>query len=333
MGCWQRVRVCPACGSERLRRFATLRFIPHSRCRACGFTFANPLPSSEFIGGFYNSDFYSNYRQFELNQGQRDRYFSISMYRDIRTVAAWLADRIVSRSSSILDFGCGPGAFIGLLRDEFGFQNVEGLEINRDSATVAKRLHDLTIKSSIAELDHAEYDLVLLVEVIEHIPDPGSLIQQLSALVKPGGRLFITTPSIGNVVGRVLPSHGPHYVAPNHVSMFTMDALQHLLARFGFEIESAEKDMDVALLQTLATIPFYDLDFLSPRNDDDPSDVLYMPTALGRRLGLTPRRWPVDGSIVGRLIGFCARLDRHLRARVPWIPKDNHLYVLARKSE
>src|SRR5882757_5192247 len=67
-GSWQRVDHCPACGARHLSTFATIRCIPYERCRACGFTFANPIPPDHVLATFYNSPFYENYRRFEANR-------------------------------------------------------------------------------------------------------------------------------------------------------------------------------------------------------------------------------------------------------------------------
>src|SRR5215471_1451383 len=278
---WRKATSCPVCGDGRIVPFATLRHIPHSRCRDCGFTFANPLPPDELLGDFYNSSYYANFRQFELDRACQDHYFSVSLYRDIRSLANWLTSRLDDdRSLSVLDFGCGPAAFLALLRDEYGFEHVEGLDINRDAVEVAKRLHNLVVKSSVDELDQPDYDVVLLMELVEHVPDPAALFSQVARLIKRGGRIFITTPAVNNLVGRLLPSHSAHYSAPFHVSMFTMLAVRRLLARFDFDVQASDTDTNVELIQALAVVPFYDLDFLSPGSASDASDLLHVPTAL-----------------------------------------------------
>src|SRR5215813_13544477 len=71
---WRKATSCPVCGDGRIVPFATLRHIPHSRCRDCGLTFANPLPPDELLGDFYNSSYYANFRQFELDRARQDHY-------------------------------------------------------------------------------------------------------------------------------------------------------------------------------------------------------------------------------------------------------------------
>ena len=325
---WEKLEVCPACQSRRLGRFAVIRHLPHSRCRDCGFTMANPIPSDEVLRAFYNSPFYANYRRLESRRIGHQRYFSMSMYTDMNRLAQWLGE---DKTISILDYGCGPGSFLAFLRERCGFANVEGLEINRDSIDIGKDAYALSMASTVEELSRSSYDCVLLLEVLEHVPKPDRFLQEVLKLVKPGGRILLTTPAVDNLLGRFYPSRCPHYTAPSHVSLFTTKAMTSLLNRMGLELERLEIDDFVVQPEKLAAGLFYKMDFSSPKHDDDLVDVLYIPNALGRLLGKKPRR------DVGRLrmrwafARLCRVIDR-VACRVGGLPNNDHLYVLARKA-
>jgi 2-polyprenyl-3-methyl-5-hydroxy-6-metoxy-1,4-benzoquinol methylase/predicted RNA-binding Zn-ribbon protein involved in translation (DUF1610 family) len=329
---WRKISACPTCGDTTIGRFAKIRNIQHYRCKSCGFTFVNPLPPDDVLYVFYNSEYYLNYRRLEENRLSRDRYFSISMYTDMRRLATWLGD---DKSIAILDFGCGTGAFIAFLRDELGFASVEGIEVNRESTAIAKRNFDLKLSSSKDELQHKSYDCVLLLEVIEHVPCPDILFKEIADLVKPGGRVLITTPGVDNLAGRFLPLYCKHYTALSHVSLFTRKAMTSLVSRFGFRVERFEVDEYTGILGEAFASLFYQLDYASPNNDDDVNDSLYTPNALGRFFrqetarDLPLRSLPLLSNIpihrAGRLIHY---LTKHLLG----IAGNNHLYVLARKD-
>lgn len=324
---WRRATCCPACASERIGYFACLRHISYSQCRACGFTFADPFPSEQFLAGFYNSSFYGNYRKLEADHIVQDRYFSVSSYTDLRRLASWIEG---DRKTAILDFGCGLGGFLALLRDEFGFKNVEGIELDRHGRVFARTHYDLAVVSNADELHNKLFDYVTLLEVIEHLPDPGLVLRSVTERVKPGGRLLISTPSVNNPSGRFFPSHCAHYTGPSHISLFTEKALGCLLSRLGFEIQRLEIDECTRAMGDFVTSPLYNLDVASPRASGDRGDLLYTPNALGRLLGLTPRR------SVGLFWRALRRMDRAAaRALQAWNGRrySDHLYVLARKAE
>lgn len=100
----------------------------------------------------------------------------------------------------VLDVGCGGGILAESMARE-GAQ-VTGLDMGKEPLEVA-RLHALEtgtkldyIQSTIE--DHAEqnpqaYDVVTCMEMLEHVPDPLSVIQSCAALVKPGGHVFFST--------------------------------------------------------------------------------------------------------------------------------------------
>lgn len=316
---WPRFEACPVCRG-RTSPFATIRHLPHDRCRACGFTFTNPYPPETVCDQFYNSSFYSNYRTLEERRRREDRYFSASMYTDPRELARLVASYSPER---LLDYGCGTGAFLALLRDEFGIQG-DGLEIG-ESARESARDYGLDIASSVEELPSDRYDMVLLLEVIEHVPDPGEFFGEVAKLVNSGGRILITTPAVDNILGRGFPQHCGHYTAPSHVSLFTTEAMEQLLARFSFRPVHLATDRAWGAAREVVLSWLYELDFASPEHDEYTGDRLYVPTRLGRWRGRTSTRIPTLGRNVSRF----TRLADRIVARV--FARPDHVYVVAQK--
>ena len=101
---------------------------------------------------------------------------------------------------SIVDVGCGGGLLAEAMARKGA--RVVGLDMADDLLNVA-RLHALESGVSVeyrhepAEthaLQHAgRYDVVTCMEMLEHVPDPSSVIAALAALVKPGGQVFVST--------------------------------------------------------------------------------------------------------------------------------------------
>jgi len=100
----------------------------------------------------------------------------------------------------ILDVGCGGGILSESMAND-GAQ-VTGIDLADKSLKVA-RLHGLEsgIKvdyqlisaEDMAARHPGEYDIVTCMEMLEHVPDPGSIVQACSTLVKPGGHVFFST--------------------------------------------------------------------------------------------------------------------------------------------
>ena len=83
-------------------------------------------------------------------------------------------------------------------------------------------------------------------------------------------------------------------------------------------------------MEKFVTSLFYDLDFLSPRHDEDFNDFLYTPNALGKLLGFKPQR--NLSSFFWRALRRADNLLAHAARRYPSIvPMNGHMCVLARK--
>ena len=326
---WQKLDRCPACHQNSLAMFSTIKHMPYSRCRSCGFRFANPVPSDKTLSDFYNSSFYCNYRQLEENQIALGNRFSISIGTDImRELATWLG---TDKSLKILDYGCEPGTFVSILRDEFNFANVEALELNQKSITIADQYYGLKIVSSPQDLEHELYDCIVLLEVLEHIPESDTFLEQVANMVKPGGCLLISTPAVDNLIGLFLPQYAEApYTAPCHISLFTKKAMRCLLSRFDFNIERIKISESWGVTEKIFASIVYELDFLSPQHDDDFNDLLYTPNILGQILGLKPRR-SLPSNLFFRVLRYADHLCARIARKVPGVPMNGHLYMLARK--
>ncbi|MBY7766797.1 bifunctional 2-polyprenyl-6-hydroxyphenol methylase/3-demethylubiquinol 3-O-methyltransferase UbiG [Vibrio fluvialis] len=100
----------------------------------------------------------------------------------------------------VLDVGCGGGILAESMARECA--QVTGLDMGKEPLEVA-RLHALETGTKLTYIqstieDHAQdnaqaYDVVTCMEMLEHVPDPLSVIQSCAALVKPGGHVFFST--------------------------------------------------------------------------------------------------------------------------------------------
>lgn len=100
----------------------------------------------------------------------------------------------------VLDVGCGGGILAESMAVEGA--DVTGLDMGKEPLTVA-RLHALEagVKLEYVQAtaeEHAEenpqaYDVVTCMEMLEHVPDPASVIAACAKMVKPGGHVFFST--------------------------------------------------------------------------------------------------------------------------------------------
>jgi 2-polyprenyl-6-hydroxyphenyl methylase/3-demethylubiquinone-9 3-methyltransferase len=113
---------------------------------------------------------------------------------------AYVAARVGLSGARVLDVGCG-GGLLSEAMAEAGAE-VTAIDLAPDLLRIA-RLHGLESGvavdyreqpvEALAAAEPGSFDAVTCMEMLEHVPDPGAIVAACAALLKPGGRLFVST--------------------------------------------------------------------------------------------------------------------------------------------
>ena len=132
----------------------------------------------------------------DYGQQYADLYRKHWWWRVRERILLSILDRLPpqSRPRELLDFGCGDGLFFSELKK---YGNVRGIEVDRTLITPNNPDRD---QISPQPLGHADYqnwkfDVILALDVIEHLEDDVSAVSDLAGMLAPGGRLIITVPA------------------------------------------------------------------------------------------------------------------------------------------
>ena len=144
--------------------------------------------------------------------------------------------RLEREHSRLLDVGCGDGEFLARM-EQLGW-DVEGIDPSEDAVRLA-RSRGVSVRlgtlGQAADLPRSSFDAVTFRLVLEHLPDPAAGLTAAREALKPGGLVWIASPSLEAEAHR---RFGPDWIlleAPRHAVMFTPSSLAGLLGSLGFE--------------------------------------------------------------------------------------------------
>jgi 2-polyprenyl-3-methyl-5-hydroxy-6-metoxy-1,4-benzoquinol methylase len=130
------------------------------------------------------------------------RYARLMSTRYFATARSEIEPYLPARVERMLDLGCGAGATTAFVKAKRPVAWAGGVEIMPDEARAAEAVCDRVWCGSIETLRledaiaPASLDLLLCLDVLEHLADPWSVVRKLSPLLRPGGRLIVSIPNI-----------------------------------------------------------------------------------------------------------------------------------------
>ena len=128
---------------------------------------------------------------------------------------------------SLLDFGCGLGALVDYANQN-EFSSV-GTEIDLDVVGKLSRkgVKVIDFESLVANSD--KYNVISIIEVLEHVSDPKMVLIQLRQKLTSPGLMFITTPNFNSLNRRILRGKWRALWYPDHINIFSSVSLRKLL--------------------------------------------------------------------------------------------------------
>lgn len=159
----------------------------------------------------------------------------------------------------VLDLGCGSGYYLIKMKEELEIAELYGADISKNSINEANKLG---INGSCLDLDKDvlpyhdnSLDLIISIDVIEHLFNPDLYLKEINRVLKPGGLFFIVTPNLGwwfNIIG-LLGGFQPYYTETSlntsyghikggeynfgHIRHYTKKGLTRLLESHDFKLK------------------------------------------------------------------------------------------------
>lgn len=201
------------------------------RCSQCGCWFLDPEPSGDQLAQAYQDDYYG--------EGAAKFWGPIErLVQRFRQARARRVSQFVASPAVVLDVGCGNGQFLAQLLER-GFQAV-GVELEGRAAQRAQAVPGLDLRLgpfSSQDFGTQQFDAITLWHVLEHLPDPALVLDQICKLLNDKGHLFLSLPNAASWQARVFLDHWFHLDPPRHLFIPTAAGLQAALEQRGFAIQ------------------------------------------------------------------------------------------------
>lgn len=174
--------------------------VQYYQCKNCKTLFSESLPNDNMVGGGF---------EFERNKNHNEeRIFRIKEFLN---------------GKNILDYGCGNGMLV---------DDMKKANLICDGYDKFNPKFDKIINSN--------YDVITMVEVIEHLSAPFSEIDEIYSLLKPGGFLYLETSFVDVATEENIELEDFFYISPSvgHSTIFSHRGLDILMLKKGFMITS-----------------------------------------------------------------------------------------------
>lgn len=238
----EEIAACEFCGAVALHVLA--RGLHHPRvlshgpvdihtCGDCGSMVTWPVPSADALARLYAS--FDEGIDPTLRRLRQDAPPS-AWYAHAARRAARAADVTRDSTFSWMDIGAGAGEIGEELNRNF--PAASGISVDwhsRPSGLTNDSRHawvacDLNA-SGFADAIGARADIVISLSVWEHVRHPAQFIRNVSALVNPGGTLYLVCPDYGSLAARTMGRHWPYWIPGEHLHVPTQCGAQRCLQR------------------------------------------------------------------------------------------------------
>jgi len=199
-------------------------------CSRCGFAFVGQIPQDLDFFKYY-------YKQQHLDP-------SLLFFHSGKKLVFKEAKKKIlkfKRDGDLLDIGAGVGLFISTMGEHF---KCKGIEISSHFVEYGKRQGlDLQVGSFMeASFQKNSLDVITIIDVLEHLPEPQKVLIKAQEILKPGGIIYIKVPNYKMQILKQSIRNALHLspigVMENfgHINHFSIPSLSHFLEKHAFEV-------------------------------------------------------------------------------------------------
>lgn len=229
--------ICPSCSSNKIKYIGVLpasnRFAGKSHseilsggglysCKQCRLRFRYPRLTKDELDRLYRSGVDNNW-----SSGEKTR-------RDWEIVSTII--RKNKSTGRVLDVGCFDGEFLLSLGENY---DLSGIEVNSGAVQKAQSSGINIIRQDYEALMEItdRYDVVVAIDVIEHVPNPKEFLGNLVSLLAPGGIVVLSTGNTDSLSWRFMGNRYWYCANPEHISFINPFWILKTCDELGFEVK------------------------------------------------------------------------------------------------
>lgn len=219
-------------------------------CARCEVLFQHPMPSFEELQSYYAR--YATAAEAEFALSTRARPDRLRRWYHRLTGDVDPRDFVpAAPGTRLLDYGCGAAPYLNYFRARGA--RVSGAELT-PSVVQACRAAGLDValieRADRIPFPDGEFDIVYLMQVIEHIARPHDFLSEVRRVTKPGGALYLAMPNARSIWRRVFATNWvTGWFAPFHLFVYSVPAVRLLAAAHGFAVVSSRSATSDAWLR------------------------------------------------------------------------------------
>jgi spore maturation protein CgeB len=235
------VGACPLCGGQQSAAHIELdepsggraRYV---RCADCETIYMDPAPTDASLAAFYAGAYGDPARRAADGCAHAD--MGVEFVQGLRACEEIL-DRIAAYRQPpgrLLDVGCGMGGV--MLEAATRGWSVLGIEPSATLAAFCRGNFGLPVLEAdfmAADIPGPPFDVILMMEFLEHVRRPGTALQRANALAADNAAIYITAPNADSAAARALAANWVGWKPPLHLQFYNLYSIQTLLIRNGWK--------------------------------------------------------------------------------------------------
>jgi SAM-dependent methyltransferase len=306
--------VCPACGGSETSgdgsevfddRYGQPGVFHLVACQGCGHVMTQPRLRESELPGLYGT--YYPRKSLSTAQLEAEARSTVSRWHALRRW--WLGtgnqgQYAVRRGERMLDVGCGAG--VSLLEARLRGAQAYGIEADPNVQRIAAELGLCIHQGSLHDepFPGVRFDLIVLNQVIEHIPEPDRALQRLRPRLTPAGRIVLVFPNRRSLWCRLSGRRWINWHIPYHLHHFDAPGFRRMARRCGYDVTGMR-----SITPNLWTV--LQLHALRTRPERGvPTAMWRVPAADAALPGTPARRWSPRAVLLVTVLSVLALVNR-----------------------